>query len=285
VGAAIVLRDDFDVLVAVASVELVLDAEVREVDVVIEVRQVVFAGPFFDFRRVAIRSPVAVGSAAIVLLEPRLILALELLIEDHPMDVRALLAQAFLLAEIGAIELSVMGQLARSVGPSAATRIARGPWAGLRSACLYSHLTQLAAPVVLLGRKSHDDGGGDARSDCPLFVRIPPRTGANRRQGTMRNGPDFIGVDWEEPMPLPTRNGLENHRTGTGSGGGNPLFPLHSFCRSRAGRSGSRRVATPFREMTAGLLGPVLLTFAPGAGRSFGFRFSRPELRPSAREP
>jgi hypothetical protein len=94
VGAAIVLRDDFDVLVAVASVELVLDAEVREVDVVIEVRQVVFAGPFFDFRRVAIRSPVAVGSAAIVLLEPRLILALELLIEDHPMDVRALLAQA-----------------------------------------------------------------------------------------------------------------------------------------------------------------------------------------------
>ena len=60
VGAAIVLGDDLDVLVTVASVQLVLDAEVGEVDALVEVRQVVFARPLFDLARVPIRSSVAV---------------------------------------------------------------------------------------------------------------------------------------------------------------------------------------------------------------------------------
>src|SRR5437667_3175273 len=113
VRAAIMFGDDFDVLMMVASVQFVLDAEVREVDRLIEVRQVVFARPAVNLVRVAIRSSVAVGPAAIVLLQPFLILALELLLENNPMDLRALLAQAFLLAQIGAIELNVMRQLTR----------------------------------------------------------------------------------------------------------------------------------------------------------------------------
>ena len=46
--AAVVLGENLDILVAVTAFELVLDPEVREVNAVIEVRQVVLTGPFFD---------------------------------------------------------------------------------------------------------------------------------------------------------------------------------------------------------------------------------------------
>src|SRR5438034_9750566 len=97
----------------VATTQLVFDAEVREVDRLIEVRQVVFARPFFDVASVAIRSSVAVRPAAIRLLKPLLILAFELVVEDDAMDLRALLAEPFLLAQIGAIKLDVVRQLTR----------------------------------------------------------------------------------------------------------------------------------------------------------------------------
>ena len=103
--AAIVLRDDFDVLMMVAAVELVLDPEVGKVDALIEVRQVMRARPCFDLILIAIGSAVAVRPAAIVLLQPFLVLALQLLFEDDSVDVRPSLAQALLLARIGAIEL------------------------------------------------------------------------------------------------------------------------------------------------------------------------------------
>jgi len=46
-GAAIVRGDDLDVLALPAAIRLlVLDADVGEVDLVIEVRQVVFVRPF-----------------------------------------------------------------------------------------------------------------------------------------------------------------------------------------------------------------------------------------------
>src|SRR5262245_58984262 len=54
VGAAIVLRDHLDVLVPVASLELVFDSEIGEVDLFIEVREVVFTRPCLDLVRVAI---------------------------------------------------------------------------------------------------------------------------------------------------------------------------------------------------------------------------------------
>ena len=55
-GAAIVLGDDLDVFMMVASVQLVFDAEVREVDRLVEVRQVVFVRPRFNLVSVPIRS-------------------------------------------------------------------------------------------------------------------------------------------------------------------------------------------------------------------------------------
>jgi hypothetical protein len=111
VGAPIVLGDDFDVLMTVASVELVLDPEVREMHRLIEVRQVVVACPRFDLAGVTIRSPVTVRPAAVVFLQPFLILALEFVFQSDTANVSALLAEALLLAQVGAIELDVVRQL------------------------------------------------------------------------------------------------------------------------------------------------------------------------------
>jgi len=111
--APIVFGDDLDVLVTVPSVQHVLDPEVGEVDALIEGREVMIAGPFLDLARVAIRSAVAVGSAAIVLLQPLLVLAFELLLEHDTADVSALFAEPFLLAQECGIQLRVVRQLAR----------------------------------------------------------------------------------------------------------------------------------------------------------------------------
>jgi hypothetical protein len=107
------LCDHFDVLVPVAPVEIVLDAEVWKVDRLIEVRQVVIPRPLFYLAGVPIRSSVAVGASAIVLLQPLLILALELVVEDDAADVAALVAKPRLFAQVGTIELDVVRQLPR----------------------------------------------------------------------------------------------------------------------------------------------------------------------------
>jgi hypothetical protein len=113
VRAAVVLRQDLDVLIAVAAFELVLDPEVRKVHAVIEVRQVVLTSPFFDLMRVPIRTPVTVRPTAIVFLEKALVLALEVLLEDHAVYLRTLLAESLLSAEVGAIQGRVVRQLTR----------------------------------------------------------------------------------------------------------------------------------------------------------------------------
>jgi hypothetical protein len=106
--AAIVLRDDLDVFVMVASVQLVFDAEVGKVDRSIEVRQIVFVRPRFNLARVTTRSAVAVWPAAIWLLQPFLILALELLFEHYPIDVRTGVTETLLLTKVGVIDLNVV---------------------------------------------------------------------------------------------------------------------------------------------------------------------------------
>ena len=56
VGAAVVLREQLDVLVVLAPVNLVLDAVVREVNLAVEVRQVVLARPLADLVFVSVRT-------------------------------------------------------------------------------------------------------------------------------------------------------------------------------------------------------------------------------------
>jgi len=108
VGAAIVFGDYLDVFVMIASVQLIFDAKVREVDRLVEVRQFVFMRPRFNLASIPIRSTVAVWPAAIWVLQSFLILALELLFEHHAMDVRTGITETLLLAKVSAIDLNVV---------------------------------------------------------------------------------------------------------------------------------------------------------------------------------
>jgi hypothetical protein len=134
-GASIVLRDHLYVFVMVPSVQLIFDAEVREVHGLLEVRQVVFVRPRFNLASVPIRSTIAVWPAAIRLLQPFLILALEFLFEHYPMDFRTGVTETLLFAKVGAIHLNVVGQL---TGPADAgvegllSRIVAIPAVGLQ---------------------------------------------------------------------------------------------------------------------------------------------------------
>ncbi len=76
----------------VPAVQLVLDAEVWEVDLLVEVREIVFARPRLDLARVSIRPAVALGIALVVPLKPLLVLAPEIDLQHHALDVGALVS-------------------------------------------------------------------------------------------------------------------------------------------------------------------------------------------------
>ena len=115
--ATVVRREHLDVLVAFAAVDLVLDAEVGEVDAVVEVRQVVFARPAADFLLVAVRSSIAVGAVAVVVLQELLILPLQILFEHDAadIDVVVLLSETGFFFAVRGIQVGVVIQFSRAV--------------------------------------------------------------------------------------------------------------------------------------------------------------------------
>ena len=86
VSAAVVRREQLDVLVMFPAIDLVLDAVVGEMHLAIEVRQVVLARPVADLVLVAAGSAVAVRAVAVVVLQELLVLALQVLLEDDASD-------------------------------------------------------------------------------------------------------------------------------------------------------------------------------------------------------
>jgi hypothetical protein len=76
VSAAVVRREELDVLVKFPSVDLVLDSVVREMHMVVEVRQIVIARPVANLVLIAAGSAVTVGAVAVVVLQELLVLAL-----------------------------------------------------------------------------------------------------------------------------------------------------------------------------------------------------------------
>ena len=92
---------------------LVLDPRIREADVPIVVRQLVFPRPPRNLFGLAVRPAVAVLLAAIALVQEALIVALELVVEDDAPNPTALAAETLLGALVGAIDLGVVRQLAR----------------------------------------------------------------------------------------------------------------------------------------------------------------------------
>jgi hypothetical protein len=83
-------------------------------DLVVEVRQVVFGRPDPNLLLGPIVVPVVVVTIAVVVVQPFLIVALELVVEDDPLDSRATLVQALSGFQIGAVDLGVMLQFPRS---------------------------------------------------------------------------------------------------------------------------------------------------------------------------
>jgi hypothetical protein len=114
VGAAVVGGDDLEILMPRAAVSiLVLDARVREPDVPIVVRQLVFPRPACNLFGLPVRPTVTLFLASIALVEESLIVALQLIVEDDALNPTALAAEALLSALISAIDLRVVRQLAR----------------------------------------------------------------------------------------------------------------------------------------------------------------------------
>src|SRR5947209_5552721 len=109
VSTAIMLGRDLDVLVIFAPVPVpILDAQVGEVHLVIEVRQVVVVCPFADLFVGSIGVAIVVGAITIALMEPALVLALELVVEDDPFHAPAAVSQALCFAFVCAIDLEVV---------------------------------------------------------------------------------------------------------------------------------------------------------------------------------
>ncbi len=118
-GAAVVAGDDLDVLVTQPPVAVfVLDACVGKVDAVVEVRQLLFPCPRTDLVRFPIRSTVAVLITPVPFLQEPLVLALQLVVENDAPDPPANLAQPYLGACVGAVDLRVVRELSRLPRPA-----------------------------------------------------------------------------------------------------------------------------------------------------------------------
>jgi len=112
-SAAIVDGHDLDILVAHSPVELhVLDTQIWKVDLVVEVRQVVVRGPLLDLVCGAIRVSVMVITVPVALVQPSLIVALELVVEDDAFDACVPLGKASRGIDVGVVDLHVVFELA-----------------------------------------------------------------------------------------------------------------------------------------------------------------------------
>ena len=130
-SAAVVRREQLDVLVKFPAIDLVLDAVVGEMNLVVEVRQIVLARPVADLVLVAARSAVAVGAVAVVVLQELLVLALQVLFEDDASDleVRVLVSKTGFLLAKRRVEIRVVVDLPRAADagveqPATARRLA-----------------------------------------------------------------------------------------------------------------------------------------------------------------
>jgi len=113
VSAAVVRRKELDVLVKLSAIELVLDSVVREMNLVVEVRQIVFTRPATDLVLVATRAAVAVGATAVGLLQELLVLALQVLFKDDApnLKVRVLVSKTGLFLSKCRVEIRVVVDL------------------------------------------------------------------------------------------------------------------------------------------------------------------------------
>jgi hypothetical protein len=141
VRTAIVDGQHLHVFMAAAAIEfLAFDAQVGKVHVLVEVRQVVLERPLRNLLRVAIGVAIVVVAIAIPLVQPSLVLTLELVVEDDAIDADAPLGQALRLALVCGVDLRVVFELARAFE----TRIKR---LGRFVVAISVRVEEVAAPV------------------------------------------------------------------------------------------------------------------------------------------
>jgi hypothetical protein len=159
-------RHHVHIAVIVPPVELlVFDAQVGEVHLLIEVREVVLARPLLDLLLVAIGAPIAVAATAVALVQPPLVVTLEFVVEDDSLDVCAALQKAFCFTFVGAIDLDVVLQFPLAFG------------AGVEGLATISVAVTVAleqAPAFLRQRHGVVSRAGYAnRLDESLFAEVP----------------------------------------------------------------------------------------------------------------
>src|SRR2546426_3611777 len=114
-------RTDIHGEVPALTLELVLDAHVWKMHLVVEVGQIVLARPLLDLAVVAVGPPITVRAIFVPLLQEPLVLALQLTFEDHATDVRATVAKSVAGLAVGFVHARVVRQL--SAVDAAAERV------------------------------------------------------------------------------------------------------------------------------------------------------------------
>lgn len=116
-SASTVLGRDLDVLPTDIAVRVfVLNANIREMNLVVKVGQVVLTCPFLNLLDRSIGPAIAVAIPSIALLEETLVLAFELPVQFDPEDAGILVAEALGGFQVRPIHRRVMRALAGSVG-------------------------------------------------------------------------------------------------------------------------------------------------------------------------
>src|SRR5688572_24282485 len=128
---------------------LVLDADIRELDVFVLVRQPVRQRPFPNLVGRAIGPTVAVPFLAIALLEETLVVAFQLVVEDDPPDV----ATAFLDGLRGSLVRLVKVRVVGDLGPPSEARVEA-------LAIVERAVLRSVEQVATVLRESHKSGPG-----------------------------------------------------------------------------------------------------------------------------
>ena len=149
-GAAVMRRDDLEVFDFSSTISVVvLDAYVRKLNVLILVRQPVCLGPLPNLVGRPVGSPVTISPMTIPLLEEALILALELVVEDHAPDVATAFSDLFCSVLVGSVKVHIV----RDFGPPGKACVV--PLAVIERAVL-RRVQQIAATL----RERHERGPG-----------------------------------------------------------------------------------------------------------------------------
>src|SRR6185436_15182808 len=90
---------------------LVLDPQIRKMDLFIEIRQLVFGRPFFNFSNLPMRATIEVFALSVALVQPPLVLALQVVVQEDAVDTCAAFAEAICDSQVGLINLRVVFEL------------------------------------------------------------------------------------------------------------------------------------------------------------------------------